>query len=444
MAFDFILMLTENDRTIADARARLDEALEGGVRHIGFKDVGLPLPELRALATAIRDAGGRSYLEVVSLDAESEMASARAAVDLDVDVLLGGTRAEDVTAITRHHPIRYYPFPGRITGHPSVLEGPEAAISWPPHARLRRWNMCTGSTCWPTGIPETCPQLMASVSAAVAKPVIVAGSIDSAERVEAAATSGAQGFTVGTAALAGAFRAESDGFAGQVRAIMAITARAQAMSTAPRRIALVAHDTRKTHLSAWVTRHAGQLARHRIVCTGGTGRVLARTTPELSIDRLQRGGRGGDQQLAAMIATGGLDAVVFFADPTVPHSGDVDLQALTRLTVIHDIPLALGPSSAGSSGGGIAGVRGVLTARLWASLPRSPQIVSEITAKTFPTRRNSAANRGHCQCHGNGGLSLPRSPYQPSLTGLGSHHSPDATPFFCTAPPGARPSLGSM
>ena len=46
MAFDFILMLTENDRTIRDARARIDEALEGGVRHIGFKDVGLPFSEL--------------------------------------------------------------------------------------------------------------------------------------------------------------------------------------------------------------------------------------------------------------------------------------------------------------------------------------------------------------------------------------------------------------
>jgi methylglyoxal synthase len=345
MAFDFILMLTENDRTIADARARLDEALEGGVRHIGFKDVGLPLPDLRALATAIRDAGGRSYLEVVSLDADSEMASARAAVDLDVDVLLGGTRAEDVTAITRHHPIRYYPFPGRITGHPSVLEGPGSDIVASARA-LAALEHVHGLDLLAYRYTGDVPALMADVSAAVAKPVIVAGSIDRAERVEAVATSGAQGFTVGTAALAGAFRAESDGFAGQVRAIMAITARAQAMSTAPRRIALVAHDTRKTHLSAWVTRHAGQLARHRIVCTGGTGRVLARTTPELSIDRLQRGGRGGDQQLAAMIATGGLDAVVFFADPTVPHSGDVDLQALTRLTVIHDIPLALGPSSA--------------------------------------------------------------------------------------------------
>jgi hypothetical protein len=82
MAFDFILMLTADDRTIPDARARLDEALEGGARHIGFKDAGLPFAELKGLADAIRAAGGRSYLEVVSLDADSELASARAAVDL--------------------------------------------------------------------------------------------------------------------------------------------------------------------------------------------------------------------------------------------------------------------------------------------------------------------------------------------------------------------------
>jgi hypothetical protein len=147
--------------------------------------------------------------------------------------------------------------------------------------------------------------------------VIVAGSIDSAARVEAAATAGAQGFTVGTAALAGAFPAETEGFAGQVRAILAITARARALSTAPRRIALVAHDTRKTHLGAWVTRHAARLAGHRIVCTGGTGRVLAQR-PGLSIDRLQRGGRGGDQQLAAMIATGDIDAVSSSPIPRCP------------------------------------------------------------------------------------------------------------------------------
>ena len=147
MAFNFILMLTENDRTIPDAPARLEEALEAGARHIGFKDIGLPLEDLRGLAQTIRNAGGRSYLEVVSLDKESELVSARAAVDLDVDCLLGGTRAAAVTDVIRDHPLRYYPFPGQITGTPAFSRARPAKSSLRP-AHWLISNMCTGWTCW--------------------------------------------------------------------------------------------------------------------------------------------------------------------------------------------------------------------------------------------------------------------------------------------------------
>lgn len=345
MAFEFILMLTENDRTIPDARTRLDEALEGGVRHIGFKDVGLPLSELAGLADAIRAAGARSYLEVVSLDEESEMASARAAVTLDVDCLLGGTRADAVTAVTRDHPLRYFPFPGRIAGHPSVLEGPADEIVASAR-RLADLEYVHGLDLLAYRFDGDVPGLMRAVCDAVDKPVIVAGSIDRPDRVEATAAAGAAGFTVGTAALAGAFPAESAGFAAQVRTILDITARARARSTAPRRLALVAHDNRKAQLRAWVLRHGAALTGHRLICTGGTGAMLSETVPSLSVQRLQRGARGGDQQLGALIATGELDAVIFFADPTLAHGGDVDLQALTRLAILHDTPLVLSPSAA--------------------------------------------------------------------------------------------------
>ncbi|KMW60398.1 4-hydroxythreonine-4-phosphate dehydrogenase [Candidatus Rhodobacter oscarellae] len=344
MGFDFILMLTENDRTIADARARLEEALEGGARHIGFKDVGLPLEELRGLAAAIRAAGGRSYLEVVSLDEQSELASARAAVALDVDCLLGGTRAAAVTEVTRDHPLRYYPFPGRITGHPSVLEGPDRDIVASARA-LADLEHVHGLDLLAYRFEGDVESLMQRVSAAVSKPVIVAGSIDSEARVRAVAQAGAAAFTVGTAAFAGAFPG-AEGFVDQVRSILAITARARDVATAPRRLALVAHDGRKAHLRAWVLRHQEALAGHRLVCTGGTGAMLREAAEGLNIERLQRGARGGDQQLGALVATGELDAVVFFADPSASHGSDVDLQALTRLAIMHDIPIALSPAAA--------------------------------------------------------------------------------------------------
>lgn len=345
MAFDFILMLTSNDRTIPDARARLEDALDCGVRHIGFKDVGLPLEDLHELAQAIRAAGGRSYLEVVSLDEESELASARAAIALEVDCLLGGTRAEAVSAITRHHPVRYYPFPGTIAGHPSVLMGPQADIVASAR-RLADLEHVHGLDLLAYRFDGDVPGLMTAVCGAVSKPVIMAGSIDSAHRVETAARAGAAGYTVGTAALAEAFPAEQAGFPAQLRALLDITAQARLVSSAPRRIALVAHDSRKAHLRAWVQRHLRDLSGHRLVCTGGTGAMLAELAPELRILRLQRGDRGGDQQLGALIATGELDAVIFFAAPTAHHANDADLQALTRLAVMHDIPLALSPSVA--------------------------------------------------------------------------------------------------
>src|ERR1700751_5386357 len=99
MGPDFIFMLTRADSTIADAEARLPEALAAGVRHVGCKNVGLPAAALPRLADAIRRAGATCYLEVVSLDAASEAASARMAVDLSVDVLMGGVRPEAVTPI---------------------------------------------------------------------------------------------------------------------------------------------------------------------------------------------------------------------------------------------------------------------------------------------------------------------------------------------------------
>jgi len=111
---DFIFMLTRNDRTIPDALAQLPLVLSAGVRHIGFKDIGLPFEVLSELKREIRAAGAKSYLEVVSLDRASEIASVRAALRLGVDYLLGGTHVDDVLPLLKGSGMRYYPFPGPL------------------------------------------------------------------------------------------------------------------------------------------------------------------------------------------------------------------------------------------------------------------------------------------------------------------------------------------
>ena len=207
---DFIFMLTRGDVTIADARARLPQVVAAGVRHIGFKDVGLPFAEMAALAKEIRAAGAALYLEMVSLDAAAEAAGATAAVALGVDVLMGGVRPAVVEPILEGTPIRYFPFAGQIDGHPSRLLGDIAAIA-DSAAELCARPAVSGLDLLAYRFGGDAPALIQAICrAAAGKPVIVAGSIDRDERIAAVARGRAAGFTVGTAALDAVFPAPPD------------------------------------------------------------------------------------------------------------------------------------------------------------------------------------------------------------------------------------------
>ena len=83
---EFIFMLTHNDETVPDAHAVFEQLRDSGLRYVGFKDVGLPVSELRTLASTIRASGREVFLEVVSLDREAELRSAAAALEIFVVV----------------------------------------------------------------------------------------------------------------------------------------------------------------------------------------------------------------------------------------------------------------------------------------------------------------------------------------------------------------------
>jgi mannose-6-phosphate isomerase-like protein (cupin superfamily) len=217
-------MLTRGDRTVEDASEQVQAALELGVRHIGFKDIGLPLSRLKALNTAIKEGGATSYLEVVSLDRDSEITSAKAAVEIGVDVLLGGVRVDDVLPLIAGTTIRYCPFAGRISGHPSVLEGSIQEIVASARALTARGGV-HGLDLLAYRSKEDVPALIRAVCAAVDKPVYVAGSIDTPERIAAVKEAGAAGFTIGTAALDGRYPADGRDVPSQLAAIIRDVAR---------------------------------------------------------------------------------------------------------------------------------------------------------------------------------------------------------------------------
>src|SRR5579863_9304848 len=120
---NFVFMLTHSDRTIDDALEYVDAVSTTGLHYIGFKDVGATPQRQRAIAVAAHDAGFETMLEVVSTSREAEVASVEAALAAGVDWVLGGTNPDAVLPLLEGSDVHYCPFPGRVVGHPSVLEG---------------------------------------------------------------------------------------------------------------------------------------------------------------------------------------------------------------------------------------------------------------------------------------------------------------------------------
>tara|TARA_B110000285_G_scaffold172998_1_gene193796 strand:+ start:90 stop:485 length:396 start_codon:yes stop_codon:yes gene_type:complete len=113
-----------------------------------------------------------------------------------------------------------------------------------------------------------------------------------------------------------------------------------------RRIALIAHDSKKRDLAQWVYNHQSKLRKHKLISTATTGSVIQKSCPSLELCLTKSGPMGGDQQIGAMIATEEVGLLVFFTDPLSPHPHDVDVKALTRLAIVYDIPMACSLSTA--------------------------------------------------------------------------------------------------
>jgi hypothetical protein len=219
---DFIFMFTRQDQTVEDCLDVQEAIGPVGVTHLGFKDVGVDYPTLERLHRSIKESGATSYMEVVSTTSDAVLNSARVARRLGVDRLMGGTDVAGVREILKGTSIAYLPFPGRPMGHPTKLGGSAAEVE----QQCRRFlaEGCAGVDLLAYRATEAEPLDLiraARRGLGTSGQLVVAGSIDSPERIRAVAEAGADAFTIGSAAFDGSFSPRKGLLANQLRDILA-------------------------------------------------------------------------------------------------------------------------------------------------------------------------------------------------------------------------------
>lgn len=219
---DFIFMLTRQDQTIHDCLELFDTIEPIGLKHVGFKDVGVDVERLVELNRRIRASGATSYMEVVNPDPTQTLVAARTAVEVGVDCLLGGTDADGILEALGGSGIAYYPFPGRPEGHPTRLHGTVETIA----TDTRRFMEigCAGVDLLALRATESEPLTLiraARESLGDRGRLIVAGSVNSPDTIRAIAEAGADAFTIGSAVLEGGFSPRKGLVTSQLRDVLA-------------------------------------------------------------------------------------------------------------------------------------------------------------------------------------------------------------------------------
>lgn len=197
MKSNLIVMLTHNDKTVENAFEVFESCQDLPVSYWGFKDVGLPQTEMRKLIEAFKQAGRTTFLEIVSYTKEECLRGAEFAVDFGFDYLMGTLFFPEVWDYLKGKKIKYFPFVGKVSGSPSILEGTvDSMVGESEFLESEGVDGVDLLAFRHTDDPESLAREFISRSKI---PVILAGSIDSFERIDFVNKVDPWAFTMGTA-----------------------------------------------------------------------------------------------------------------------------------------------------------------------------------------------------------------------------------------------------
>lgn len=206
MSPEMIVMLTHNDVTVPNARKIFAETADLPVTYWGFKDNGLEISEMKQLVADFRQAGKVPVLEAVTFDQEELMKAVSIAIDCGMEYFTGSTFSQ--VAMERVHAagLKYFPFCGSVAGPVISLTGePQSVVasaveqldSGADGVDLVAYRYKSGD---PVELAKKVVQEVGS------ERVIVAGSINSRERLAMMEEISPFGFTMGGALFESAFK----------------------------------------------------------------------------------------------------------------------------------------------------------------------------------------------------------------------------------------------
>lgn len=197
MAPKLIVMLTHNDKTVADAAQVFEKCKHAPAEYWGFKEAGIPLSEMKALCAAMKDAGKTTFLEVVEYTEEECLEGAKMAVECGFDVLMGTIYFDSINEYAKRNNLRYMPFVGKIEGRPSILKGSIEDMINEANSLLEKgvYGFDLLGYRYVGDAVELNRRFVAGVNA----PVCLAGSVSSCQRLDEVKEANPWAFTIGGA-----------------------------------------------------------------------------------------------------------------------------------------------------------------------------------------------------------------------------------------------------
>ena len=206
---NLIVMLTENDQTVENAIDFFQSSADLPIEYWGFKNVGISHEKMIELIKILKKHKKNIVFEIVSYNEEEALEAVRFAKESCVDYLIGTILSSKILEELKGSELKYFPFIGKVYGAPSILAGTLDEF----RKQLRYFEQLKLDGVDLLAYRYTHGDAFNLVETIVKEAkinVIVAGSIDSEQKIESILKLNPWGFTIGSALFKSRFLERED------------------------------------------------------------------------------------------------------------------------------------------------------------------------------------------------------------------------------------------